>query len=35
MYWKYLKDALKYQQEHGGTIWYDQERKMFYIVGDI
>lgn len=36
IYFKYLDDAVtyakKYYREQGYTVWYDNERKMYYVV---
>ena len=32
MYFKKLKDCIEYQSKHGGTIWYDNTKKKYYIV---
>ena len=31
MYFKKLKDCIKYREKHGGVIWYDSIKKMYYI----
>ena len=32
MFFKYIKDAIAYQNKYGGTIWFDQQKNMYYIV---
>lgn len=32
MFYYKIKDALKAQKENGGTIWFDQNKKAYYLV---
>lgn len=32
MYFKKLKDCLEHQKKYGGTIWYDPEKRLYYII---
>ena len=32
MYFKKLKDVREYQAKHGGVIWYDDRKGMYYVL---
>lgn len=31
VYFKYSKDATEYAKRHGGSVWYDPERRMYWV----
>lgn len=34
MYFKKIKYAMQYQKSNGGVVWYDNVRKVYYVLSE-